>query len=382
MSKGREERSNNGKKDQKSCLRSQQPIRVLHIVGAMYPGGMENFIMNLYRHIDREQIQFDFIVHLKKENDLCQEIEELGGRVYLLPRLTRKPAENLREIQRLVKDNHYPVVIRHTANALVAPQLLAAKKAGAVTICHSHNETDPQQLLHRAGRILMRRAADVRLACSEKAGRWMYGNQDFQIIHNAIDIDQFRYGAEKAVRIRREFHLEGRHLYGHIANFIASKNHEYLLKIYRAIVDLDPKAVCCCLGEGDLRPEIERQIQDLDLEEHVILTGIRKDVADFMSAMDVLIFPSRFEGLPLTLIEAQAAGLPSLISDTITSDVIVTEGIVEQLSIEEDPMIWAKRAVELVGLGSLDCQKESIAAAGYDIEELSQWYQEFLLSLC
>ncbi len=409
MSKERGTGSNNRKEGQESCLQSRKPIRVLHIVGAMYPGGMENFIMNLYRHIDREQIQFDFIVHLKRENDLCQEIEGLGGRVYLLPRLTRKPAENLREIQRLVRQNNYRVVIRHTANALVAPQLLAAKRAGAVTICHSHNETDPQVRLHQIGRLLMRRAADVRLACSEKAGRWMYGNQDFQIIHNAIDIDAFQYSSEKASGIRREFHLEGKHVYGHIANFIASKNHEYLLKIYRAIVDLDPKAVCCCLGEGDLRPAIEQQIQELGLQEHVVLTGIRKDVADFMSAMDVLIFPSKFEGLPLTLIEAQAAGLPSLISDTITKDVIVTEDLVEQFSIEVDPMIWARRAVELAagegakktasestqsernnrqpdstlqhGNATRTCQKERIAAAGYDIEELSRWYQEFLLEL-
>ena len=140
----------------------RETIRVLHIVGAMYPGGMENFIMNLYRHIDRERFQFDFIVHEKGENDLCGEIEALGGRVYLLPRLTRRPLANLRMIREIVRENHYPVVIRHTANALAAPQLLAAKRGGAVTVCHSHNETDPQQLLHRMGRILMRRAADVR----------------------------------------------------------------------------------------------------------------------------------------------------------------------------------------------------------------------------
>ncbi len=364
-----------------------EPVRILHIVGAMYPGGMENFIMNLYRHIDRERFQFDFIVHQKGENDLCGEIESMGGRVYLLPRLTRDPIRNLREIRKLVRENHYPVVIRHTANALAAPQLAAAKSAGAVTVCHSHNETDPQAALHRAGRILMRHAADVRLACSEKAGRWMYGDQNFQIIHNAIDMEQFRYEEQKALPIQKEFGLEGKHVYGHIANFIASKNHEYLLRIYRGIVDLDPSAICFCLGEGDLRPQIEEQIHELELEKHVILTGIRKDVPNFMSAMDVLIFPSKFEGLPLTLIEAQAAGLPSLISDTITSDVVVTEGITERLSIEEDPMIWARRAVELAGKSAAGsgtgrtCQRESIAAAGYDIEQLTEWYEEFLQKL-
>lgn len=356
-----------------------EPIRILHIVGAMYPGGMENFIMNLYRNIDRTRFQFDFVVHQQKDNDYTEEIEKMGGRVYLLPRLTRKPFSNLHRIRRLVRENHYPMVIRHTANALVAPQLLAAKSAGAVTVCHSHNETDPQLRLHRMGQKLMRRAADIRLACSEKAGHWMYGDQSFEVIHNAIDIPRFAYRESKAAKIREEFHLEGKHAYGNIANFIASKNHSYLLRIYREIIELDPDAVCFCLGEGDLRPQIEEEIKELHLEGRVILTGIRGDVPDFMSALDVLVFPSRFEGLPLTLIEAQAAGLPSLISDTITGDVIVTEGIVQQLSIELDPKGWAERAVLLAKEQSdRTCPYESIAAAGYDIRQLVQWYQEFI----
>lgn len=356
-----------------------EPIRILHIVGAMYPGGMENFIMNLYRNIDRTRFQFDFIVHQQKDKDYTEEIEKLGGRVYLLPRLTRKPFSNLHRIRRLVRENHYPMVIRHTANALVAPQLLAAKSAGAVTVCHSHNETDPQLRLHRIGQRLMRRAADIRLACSEKAGHWMYGDQSFEVIHNAIDIPRFAYHESKAAKIREEFYLEGKHAYGNIANFIASKNHSYLLRIYREIIKLDPDAVCFCLGEGDLRPQIEEEIKELHLEKRVILTGIRGDVPDFMSALDVLVFPSRFEGLPLTLIEAQAAGLPSLISDTITGDVIVTEGIVQQLSIELDPKEWAERAVLLAKEQSdRTCPYESIAAAGYDIRQLVQWYQEFI----
>ncbi len=358
-----------------------EPIRVLHIVGAMYPGGMENFIMNLYRHIDRERFQFDFIVHRKQENDLCDEIAALGGRVYLLPRMTGKPISNLRMIRRIVRENHYPVVIRHTANALAAPQLLAAKCGGAVTVCHSHNETDPQYLLHRMGRILMRHAADVRLACSEKAGVWMYGRQDFRVVHNAIDIRAFAFSAEGRAAVREEFQLEDRHVYGHVANFIASKNHGYLLQIFRVLAEQDPKAVCVCLGDGELRPQIEEEIRRLGLEKRVILTGIRRDVAAWMSAMDVLIFPSKFEGLPLTLIEAQAAGLPALISDTITPDVIVTEGLTERLSIAQDPANWARRAMELAEKRDPErriCQRDRIAAAGYDIEELTRWYEEFL----
>lgn len=354
------------------------PVRILNIVGAMYPGGIENFIMNLYRHIDRSRFQFDFCIHQEREGDYRPEIEALGGTVYCLPRLTRHPVQNLHEITDLVRREHYPIVIRHTANALIAPQLLAAKRGGAITICHSHSSTDPQVFLHKIGRRMMKRAADVRIACTPEAGKWMYGDLDFTVIRNAIDIDAFLYQKERTRAISEEFSLAGKHVYGHIGNFFAAKNHPYLLRIYREILQRDPSAVCFCIGDGECRPQIEQEIRDLGLTGKVILTGLRRDVADFMSALDVLLFPSTYEGLPLTLIEAQAAGLPSLISDRITKSVILTEGVVEQRSIDEDPALWAERAIEIAkSHPDRTCQRERIAAAGYDVTALARWYEAF-----
>ncbi len=357
-----------------------EPMRVLHVVGAMYPGGLENFIMNLYGRMDREKIQFDFVVHARKENDYVEKIEAMGGKVYVLPRLTKSPVANLKQLRKIVKENGYKVVVRHTSNALVVPQMFVAKRAGAKVICHSHNETDPQALLHKIGRLFMSMSVTERFACSEKAGQWMYGKQDFRVIHNAIDIQNFAYRKEAADKIKEEFHLQGKKVYGHIANFIQSKNHLYLMKIYKEILKLEPDSVFFCVGEGDIRDEIEAEIKRLNLEEHVILTGIRKDVPDFMSCFDVLIFPSKFEGLPLTLIEAQAAGLPCLISDTITKDVIVTEGLVEMESIEKEPEEWAKRAIVMAAKEKdRTCQFEQIAKHGYDVEALTKWYETYFL---
>ena len=359
-------------------------IRILHMVGAMYPGGMENFIMNLYEKIDREKFQFDFIVHLQKENDYTEQIGKLGGRVYEIPRLTKNPVGSLSMLYKIVKENNYKIVIRHTANALVAPQLLVAKLAGAKTICHSHNETDPQATIHKIGKIMMKSAADKRFACSSKAGEWMYDTQDFQVIHNAINVDKFEYSQEKANRIRKEFKVDGKHIYGHIANFIESKNHMYLLEVFKEISKRDENAVFFCLGEGDLRPRIEAKIKELQLEDKVILTGIRHDAQDFMSAMDVLIFPSFFEGLPLTLIEAQIAALPSVISDTITKDVIVTEGLVSMESIQKEPEVWAKKAIEVFDSTKNNqrlCQRKAIQEAGYDMDMLVKWYEEYFEKL-
>lgn len=359
-------------------------IRILQIVGTMHPGGMENFIMNLYEKIDREKFQFDFVVHLRKENDHTEKIKKLGGKVYEIPRLTKDPIGSLSMLYKIVKKNKYQIVIRHTANALVAPQLLAAKMAGAKTICHSHNETDPQMTLHKIGKVLMKMVADRRLACSNKAGLWMYDKKDFKVINNAINVNKFVYSEEKAEKVRKEFGLQGKHVYGHIANFRESKNHMFLLDVYKEIAKLDDKAVFFCLGEGDLREEIENKIKELNLEDRVILTGIRHDVENFMSCMDVLIFPSFFEGLPLTLIEAQIAALPAIISDTITKDVIITDGLVTMESIKDKPQVWAKKATELLKDGkvkSRQCQREAIRKAGYDMDVLVKWYEDYFTEL-
>ena len=354
-------------------------------MGAMYPGGMENFIMNLYEKIDREKFQFDFVVHVQKENDYREQIRALGGNVYEVPRLTKDPLGSLMQLYKIVKKNKYDIVIRHTANALVSLQLLAAKLAGAKTICHSHNETDPQKTIHKLGKICMKFATDKRLACSPNAGKWMFGNQDFEVIHNAINVDKFIYDEKKAASIKQEFQLEGKHVYGHIANFIESKNHMFLLEVYKEIADRDEKAVFFCLGEGDLRPQIEEKVRQLKLEKRVILTGIRHDAQNFMSAMDVLIFPSFFEGLPLTLIEAQIAALPAVISDTITKDVVVTKGLVFMESIEQTPFDWAKKAMEVLEntkTSKRECQRTSIQDAGYDMDALSKWYEAYFEDLC
>lgn len=361
----------------------QYPVRVLHIVGSMHPGGMENFIMNLYRNIDRDKIQFDFVVHMSGDADYEQEIQRMGGKLYTLPRLTGHPIANLKGLYRIVKDGHYKIVIRHTPNALVAPQVYAAARAGAFSICHSHNTTDPKKLLHHIGKLLMKHGKIGRFACSKDAGKWMFGKRECTVVHNAIDIDKYSFDPKKRTRIREEFSLEDRHVYGHVGNFIRSKNHPFLLSVYREIARLDESAAFVLIGDGDLKEQMLKEAERLGIRERVIFTGIRHDVDAFLSAMDVLIFPSVFEGLPLTLIEAQAAGLPCLLSTAVDNGVEVTKGLVSWKSIDETPQAWAKKAIELAGgvddvpPKARQCQREVIAEAGYDIRTLAKWYEDY-----
>ncbi len=356
-------------------------IKVLHIVGAMYPGGMENFIMNIYTNIDRDRFHFDFAVHDIKENGYEPEIEKMGGKVFLLPRMTRHPLKNLTTLKKIVAEEKYDIVIRHTANALIAPQLLVAKRQGAITICHSHNETDPKKTAHFLGRLLLLPSTDIRLACSENAGKWMYGNKSFEIINNAIDLKKFSFDPDKRKKVIDEFNLSGKHIYGHVANFIASKNHLFLLDVFRKIADIDDDAVLICLGEGNLKSEIVDKIKSLNLEQKVILAGIRHDADNFFSAFDVMLFPSFFEGLPLTLIEAQVSALPILMSDTITKTVIVTDNLVTPKSLSDGADSWAAEAIKIrdnTKVLERICQKESIRKHGYDLEQLVSWYEDFL----
>ncbi|MBQ0043365.1 MAG: glycosyltransferase [Lachnospiraceae bacterium] len=344
---------------------------------------MENFIMNLYRAIDKEKVQFDFVEHTESDPVYVSEVEAMGGHVYRLPRLTSHPFRNLKGIRKLVEDNQYKAVVRHTPNALIAPQLLAAKKAGAVAICHSHNTTDPKKFLHFIGRQLLKNDSIVKMACSEAAGKWMYGNKPFREIHNAIDIDRFTFDKAKRNRIRSEFGIaENAHVYGNIANFLPSKNHTFLLDIYSKIAGIDSGAVFFCLGRGELLDEMKQKAKELGIEGRVHFTGSRPDADAFMSVFDVMIFPSLFEGLPLTLIEAQASGLHILLSDTITRNVEVTTGLLEYKSLDESPSEWANNAIKLANDKSVRAYKgEEIINAGYDIKGLASWYEEYLTKL-
>lgn len=366
-----------------------RPLRVLNIVGNIAPGGMENFIMNVYEQLDREKVQFDIALHLRMKEDYVERIMEMGGIVHQLPRFSRHPVANLLRLYRIVKENRYQVVVRHTANALVTPQLLAARLAGAYTVCHSHNETDPQKTLHKIGKLLMGIAAKERFACSPKAGNWMYGRKEYKVIHNAINIAKFEYSVPADRRIRQEFGIgDHQHVYGFTANFKESKNHVFLLAVFKEILELDSEARLFFVGDGELREEIETEIQRLGLEGKVVLTGMRRDSEDFMSCFDVMVFPSKFEGLPLTMIEAQASGLPCLMSDAVTPEVIITKGLVETETIKAAPGVWAERAFKMAGkipFGEKGtkraCQHEAIAKAGYDAAALAKWYEAYFAGL-
>ncbi|MGN1313721.1 MAG: glycosyltransferase family 1 protein [Lachnospiraceae bacterium] len=353
--------------------------RILHIVGAMAPGGFENFIMNIYRRLDRSQVQFDFIVHGKKDNAYDEEIEAMGGKLYYVTRKGKNPAKNFMEIRRVVRDNQYNIVCRHSDNAFTVVDLLAARMGGAKeAIMHSHSTTTGHKGIHAFFRNWMGIVPTRCFACSQEAGRWMFGKRDFLFVPNAIDTTEFSFDEGMRKKMRSRWKVEEAHVYGHVGNFVYAKNHDFLLDVFHKISESDNQAVLFLVGDGELREEIEKKIKRAGLEDRVILTGRRKDVVCFLQMFDLLLFPSIYEGLPVSLVEAQNTGLPCLISERITEEILLTD-CVRRKALEDGALAWAGEAISYLQESSSVrrySRGEEIKAAGYGIDSLVDFYRK------
>lgn len=352
--------------------------RILHIVGAMAPGGYENFIMNIYRRIDRERIQFDFIVHQKKENAYDEEIEALGGRLFYVTRKSRNPVKNFWEILRVVKNGRYDTVCRHSDSAFPIIDLFAARLGGAKdTIMHSHSTTTAHVGIHAFFRGWMGIVPARRFACSKEAGRWMFGKRRFTFIPNAIDTAEFFFDQRLRENMRKQWKMEGKRVYGHVGNFVYAKNHLFLLDVFLEISRQDKEAVLFLVGDGELRQRIEEKIRQTGLTDRVILTGRRKDVASFLQMFDLFLFPSVYEGLPVSLVEAQSTGLPCLVSGNITGEILLTDCI-RRKALEDGAKGWAQEALSWLAEKAGEkrhSRDHEIKAAGYGIETLVEIYE-------
>ena len=350
--------------------------RILHIVGAMYPGGLENFIMNIYRNLDRQQVQFDVIVHSFKDGDYTKEIEELGGKVYLAPRKNRHPISNFFAIKKIVKNNGYKTVVRHSDSAFSVLDLLAAKRGGATRLIYqSHSSSTAHKAIHRFFVPWMKHIPTDRFACSDNAGKWMYGKYDYRIVKNAIDISGYLFNADIRADVKKEWNFENKTVYMHVGIYMPAKNHKFIINLFSEIAKKQDNAVLVLVGEGGLRQEMEEQIKILGLEDKVVLTGVRYDVNRLLQMADVFLFPSVYEGLPLSLIEAQSAGLNCLISDVITDEVVVTN-LVTKMSLETDISKWRDKAIELSQAYERPNTYDEIAEKGYDVKKLAEWYSQ------
>ena len=334
----------------------QEPIRILIVNGKMICGGIESFIMNIYRHIDRNKIQFDFLVHYKDRFFYDDEIESLGGKIH---RLTFRNDNNYfkykKDLKTFFKNNPQYQIVWGQMEGLASIYLKEAKKAGVKwTIAHSHitsAERSLKGLIKRVLRKNVNKYADYKFACSTEAGRYLFGKAPFTLIPNAIETERFLFNAQTRERIRAHHGWDETHfVLGHIGRFNAQKNHKYLIDIFAEYAKKNPNARLCLCGDGELMQSVKDYATKKSVMDRITFTGNIPNVNEYYQAFDMFVMPSLYEGLPVSGIEAQVSGLPCVFADTITREVGILTDRTKFLSITQSPEVWANAISEQDGV--------------------------------
>lgn len=363
-------------------------IRILHVLHSLNKGGAETFLMNVYRNINRKKIQFDFVVHSEKEGAYEAEIRTLGGKIF---RMEMWNGINLyqykKQWKRFFKEHlEYNIVHGHLASTAYF-YLGIAKKFNRITINHCHGLCISNSLSGKVKKYLSwknQEVSDYYFTCSMKTGYNVYKQELYdkglvKMIPNAIEVDKYKYNQETRDSLRTAFNIsKNDFVVGHVGRFVTVKNHQFLLEVFNEVKKQKPNSKLLLVGVGELENQIKQKSQELGLEEDVIFAGVRSDVPNILSAMDVFVFPSINEGLGIVLVEAQTNGLKCFASDTIPSEVDLT-GNVEFIPLSKGSRYWAEKILQHEQYDrSVNCV-EKIKEAGYDISSTVQCLTDFYL---
>ncbi|MDO4186079.1 MAG: glycosyltransferase family 1 protein [Bacteroidales bacterium] len=368
-----------------------EPIRVLMLFTNMNRGGAESMVMSYYRNIDRTKVQFDFLVHRPERGAYEEEIEQLGGRIYRLIPFHPFTFGQYKKLVSQFFDDHpeYQIIHGHCSELGYFIYQEASRRGIPHIIAHAHNAHalyDMKWPFRTWFKHRMRRYLTHEFTCGQEAAVWLFGSKlahQAVLQRNAIDTQLFRFDTENRVRIHKEFGIaDDTLLIGHVGRFEKQKNHSFLIDVFEKVLTLYPQARLLLIGgTGNLEGAVRAKVKEKGLADKVIFAGTRSDVPQILSAMDVFLFPSFMEGMSLSMLEAQCAGLPCLVSDSIPKEISVTDLITYYpLKIGADD--WAKRLFE-VSKGKADRNNyyQKVAEAGYDIKQNAEWLQNYYLSL-
>lgn len=344
--------------------------------------GITNVITNYYEYQDHQKIHMDILTINPVSDTFLKTLLMHGSKNYVLPYRNTTPLKYICQLSGILRRGNYSVIHAHGCSATMAVEMLAARLAGVkARIAHSHNTTCDHVKSDRLLRPFFKKWCNVGFACGKEAGEWLFPNKKFTIISNGIDLDKFQFNGEARISLRKKYNLEDCLVIGHVGRFSMQKNHKRLLGIFEEFAREHEDARLVLVGDGELREEIEAKSKEEGLR--VLFVGLSDYVAGWLQAMDVFVFPSLFEGLPLSLIEAQAAGLPCIISDTVSEMAKVTDHV-QFVSLNAGNGEWCQRIVEAAGTYSREKQKDFIKAqirdAHFDIRqncaELSNVYEK------
>ena len=377
-------------------MKSDNPLRVLHVIVSMNRGGAETFIMNIYRNINRRKVQFDFLLHTIKKCDFTEEILSLGGKIYSVSNPAYQKLPTLCSIIKyqneldlfFKKYSSYQIIHTHMSGRSSEVLKFAKKNNVSARIAHSHiilNQRNLKRLAYEISGYGVRKNSNFFLTCSKGAAVSLFGinkvkKKEIYYLPNAIEVNKFTYNYEYRKTIRKELKISNRFVIGHIGRFDDQKNHKLIIKIFKEIYSLNPNAILLLIGSGPLKTYIQKKIHQLKLDEVVFFLGTRSDVPDLLQAMDVFLFPSKYEGLGIVVIEAQAAGLPTIVSEHIPEEAYVTD-LIESVSLKAPVKVWAEKCLEYSNGNKRKDTSEIIIKKGFDVQSTTKWLEEFYLKL-
>ena len=358
-------------------------IRVLEIVTNMGRGGIETMLMNYYRHIDRNQVQLDFLVHRQERAVYDDEIESLGGRIFRLPKLNPLSIKYQKCLNDFfVHHPEYRIVHCHLDCMAGIPLHAAKKNKIPVRIAHAHSSNQTKNIkfpIKFVCKSRISKQATILMSCSETAGKWMFNGAPFTVMHNAIDSTSFHWQPEIRAAVQQRLFPDKQNpfIVGHVGSFWSPKNHEFLLDIFYEIHRREPNSCLLLVGTGGLMDAIKEKARRLDIYNSITFFGDSKDVNQLMQAMDAFVFPSLYEGLGIVAVEAQAAGLPCFISDKVPLECAITD-LVTQIPLSAPAEQWAEKILAARGRERTNTYSQ-IVEAGFDIVDQAKRLQNFYL---
>lgn len=365
------------------------PIRVLQVVGKMHFGGMETLIMNIYRNIDREKVQFDFLVHYDDPGEYDNEIRRLGGKIYVMPRTVPQNYFKYKKALHKFFSEHpeYKVVHGHLHSVAFIYQKIAKQHGVKYCITHSHNDNHDQTIkgfISYYTSLLAEKHTDIYFGCSKAACEKFFPraarqSREMTVIKNGVEPQKYVYDPAVREAVRKSLDLQGQLVIGHIGRFWPQKNHAFLLDIFAEVHRKSPQSTLLLVGEGPLKGQVQQKAADLGLQEHIRFLGARDDVDQLLQAMDVFLLPSLFEGLAVVLIESQAAGLPIVASGTVTKEAAITDYI-KYVDLKYPVSAWSDTVIVASQKPRRDTSGK-IRSAGFDIVDTAKKLESFYIQL-
>jgi glycosyltransferase involved in cell wall biosynthesis len=349
-------------------------VKILQIpTGGLFSDGISSCLIEYIAAMNKTDMDIRILATNKVGDDIIHKFEMCGCKVISIPNRKENIINYFFKLCRYIAKEKIDIVHVHGSSAIMSVELLAAKIAGCkVRIAHSHNTTCENKKADRLLRPVFNKTYTEAFACGQDAGKWMFGKRKFTIIPNGRNIEKYKYDFAKRVKYRKKLKISNEALVvGHVGRFNTQKNHEYLIKIFSKIYKENQNSKLVLVGTGTTLNDVKKEVEELGLENSVIFTGALDNVSDYLSAFDVMLLPSLYEGLPLVVVEWQIAGLPCIVSDTVTKECAVTS-LVKYESIMEQPVVWAEDVKKLVLRDREECKSKvwaEIRNAGYDIAE-------------